>query len=1033
MNRKLSETLSFLRKNRKDVVLTIAIAIVLNILILGIFFFLPKPNDSIYPSKKNFLFESNNPQFKVGFGNKQSSKQYIRFESKASSKNPFEESNQTFIQEIKERFPLKKKGFEMSLIGVKINDDENTLSQTVQNLGKQLESNDIYTDTEVREDGSKPTVVNRDIYPGVDIEYQILEGYGLKEDIVIKDIEEYTSSCGISQECKIPLNEFVFDLVLDEGVELKSSKTLHSKGEEPTYYFTNQNGSYLAHFLPTFAVDDTGTKTNSVDMKVEKVSERNYKVHVVLDPSWLFSPQRKFPVRIDPSVVHDTELEFDLGTLDRVKIEEGPNLKLSDSYTSGGYISEVIELEALSTIEKIQYVSSGESTGNGEIPYSTTGLIIEHNLNEEIANTGECGPDCNINLRNLSEGEEFTIEHRRWGTAALLCDGIDDYGYIQNSELFNSLDSFSFEMWFKPTQQMNENQTIAGSERFGFGTYEGEFGFWVNGSENMVKTEIPEIGKWSYWVGTYNGSNIALFKNGVQVGDIEYSEELLPTNTQFRVCSGTQDGSNYTYTKGVIDTVRIYDRALLEGEIISNYNMSDINLSYRTSIDGQNWSDWSHTEEDLELELKFPQITVEETEEGSVESSSFVQEIEPIDLSNIDNLSFEFLTNNFDQGVKLNYGPTLYSINQKDENTLGLWHEIKESLLVEEMTEQVLFDEDGNWSMDILLQTEEEILDGDILGFGESNTLTLSLSDRSINVDIKGSKSELISKLGSNKEYLITLTSDEVGIKVYVNGIYIKDISQGESEIGENILVVDPSIVNIKTLHISDIARTERDVRQLYEYIIGQRSYTFNVSFKANLSTVNTVDNLDDTTFVIDERTYGAEESIENLNIGDRIVISEEEYRAQGVVESLDTQTGEVTVKQWEEGSTVPTEGFSENCKVYRWQKEYITLKDVLPEDREGISYFSLDTPQGEDSYTYFKNFKVIEYTDFSLFESIEDIQYIQYKVVLSRKDLDISPFLREVEIIHSVPGPTMDQVMRHGKWFNSSGEEQSFWWVGEN
>jgi hypothetical protein len=912
----------------------------------------------------------------------------------------------------------------MSLTGVKINDEKNILSETLRNLGEQLESNDIYTETEVREDISKPTVINKDVYPGVDIQYQILEGYGLKEDIVIKDMEEYTSSCEISQECKIPLNEFVFDLVLDEGVELKSSKTLHSKGEEPTYYFINQNGSYLAHFLPTFAVDDTGTKTNSVDMKVEKVSERNYKVHVILDPSWLFSPQRKFPVRIDPSVVHDTELEFDLGTLDRVKIEEGPNLKLSDSYTSGEYISEVIELEALSTIEKIGYVSSGEATGNGEIPYSTTGLIIEHNLNKETANTGECGLGCDINLRNFSEGEEFTTEHRRWGTAALLCDGIDDYGYIQNSELFNSLDSFSFEMWFKPTQQMNENQTIAGSERFGFGTYEGEFGFWVNGNENMVKTEIPEIGKWSYWVGTYNGSSITLFKDGVKVGEMEYAEAFVPTNTQFRLCSGTQDGSNYTYTKGVIDTVRIYDRALLEGEIISNYNMSDINLSYRTSIDGQNWSDWSYTEEDLGLELIF-------------ESSSYIQEIEPIDLSNKDDLSFEFLTNSFDQGVKLSYGPTLYSINKEDESTLGLWHleeyESEEPLIVEEITEQVLFDEEGDWNIDILLQTEEENLDGDILRFGESNALTLSFSDGSINVDIEGSKSEIVSEVNTDKECLVTLSSDEGGVKLYINGIYIKDIPQGESEIGENILVVDPNIVNIKTLHISDVARTERDIRQLYEYVLGQRSYTFNVSFKANLSTVNGIDNLDDTTFVIDEREYGADESVENLNVGDSIVISEGEYMVQGVVESLDAQTGEVTIEQWEEGSTVPTEGFSENCKVYRWQKEYITLKDVLPEDREGISYFSLDTPQGENSNTYFKNFKSIEYTDFSLFEPVEDIQYIQYKIVLNRKDLDISPFLRQVEIIHSVPGPTMDQVMRHGKWFDSSGEEQSFWWVGEN
>jgi hypothetical protein len=470
--------------------------------------------------------------------------------------------------------------------------------------------------------------------------------------------------------------------------------------------------------------------------------------------------------------------------------------------------------------------------------------------------------------------------------------------------------------------------------------------------------------------------------------------------------------------------------------------MSDINLSYRTSVDGQQWSAWSRTEENLDLELIYPQITIEETEEGKVESSSYVQKIEPIDLSEINNLSFEFVTNSFEESVELGYGSTLYSINQEDENTLGLWnfdeHESEEPLIVEDITEQILFGEEGGWNIDILLQSKEGSLEGDILAFGEeSDTLSLSLSSGELEVDIRGFKSKIISDLKHSREYLITLSSSEEDIRLYINGIYIEDIRQGESEIGENVLTIYPNIMDIKTLHVSDIARTERDIRQLYEYIMGQRSYTFNVSFKANLSTVNSIDNLEDVTFVIDERAYGSEESIENLNVGESIVISEvvldKEYKVQGIVESLDTQTGEVTVEQWQEGSTLPTEGFSENSKVYRWQKEYITLKDVLPEDRDSISYFTLKSSQDEVSSTLFKDFKAIEYSDISLFEPIENIQYIQYQITMNRKSLDISPFLTEVEVIHSIPGPTMDQVMRHGKWFNSSGERQPFWWVGEN
>ena len=61
----------------------------------------------------------------------------------------------------------------------------------------------------------------------------------------------------------------------------------------------------------------------------------------------------------------------------------------------------------------------------------------------------------------------------------------------------------------------------------------------------------------------------------------------------------------------------------------------------------------------------------------------------------------------------------------------------------------------------------------------------------------------------------------------------------------------------------------------------------------------------------------------------------------------------------------------------------------------------------------------------------LDDAQYIQYQPIFTKWDdnplLDL--YLTEVSITYS-SGPTMEQIMRHGKWFNSSGEEQPFWWV---
>jgi hypothetical protein len=67
-----------------------------------------------------------------------------------------------------------------------------------------------------------------------------------------------------------------------------------------------------------------------------------------------------------------------------------------------------------------------------------------------------------------------------------------------------------------------------------------------------------------------------------------------------------------------------------------------------------------------------------------------------------------------------------------------------------------------------------------------------------------------------------------------------------------------------------------------------------------------------------------------------------------------------------------------------------------------------------------------------SLLYDATSTRYVQYQAIFTKWDnntgLDL--YLTEVEITYS-SGPTMDQLMRHGKWFNSSGVEQPFWWVG--
>lgn len=84
-----------------------------------------------------------------------------------------------------------------------------------------------------------------------------------------------------------------------------------------------------------------------------------------------------------------------------------------------------------------------------------------------------------------------------------------------------------------------------------------------------AKNSVP-LGKWTYVVGTYDGNRLRLYINGKQVnsfavnGKINAHAEALTIGGDIRSA----------YFKGMIDEVRIYDRALTAAEIQRNYQAS---------------------------------------------------------------------------------------------------------------------------------------------------------------------------------------------------------------------------------------------------------------------------------------------------------------------------------------------------------------------------------------------------------------------------------------------------------------------------
>jgi hypothetical protein len=229
---------------------------------------------------------------------------------------------------------------------------------------------------------------------------------------------------------------------------------------------------------------------------------------------------------------------------------------------------------------------------------------------------------------------------------------------------------------------------------------------------------------------------------------------------------------------------------------------------------------------------------------------------------------------------------------------------------------------------------------------------------------------------------------------------------------------------SIDEVRISDTARSASEIYESYN--IGKRMLQPKIKFKADLQSSNLITDSNDKTFDISETAYDTTEHIENLESGDKIIITESTYRAQGTVSTVNTSTGTVTVGSWDSGSTFPSGGYTTSAKVFKWQKEYLYTSQVDEEYLTSLDQITMIT-SGQAN---------IWYDDVRAGEELaylEQAQYVQYQPIFTRWDdsplLDL--YLTQVTIDYT-SGPTMEQIMRHGKWFNSSGEKQPFWWVGE-
>ena len=157
---------------------------------------------------------------------------------------------------------------------------------------------------------------------------------------------------------------------------------------------------------------------------------------------------------------------------------------------------------------------------------------------------------------------------------ALSLDGVDDYVEVPDSESLNITDEITIVAWVKPISWISgREQWIVHKYSPGWLLYawsDNDLRFIINNRTDIdhIVVPLPPLNQWSHIVATVeNGNIVTIYKNGEYVDSKTLSVSLDSNTLSTRpVQIGGKSTENKCFN-GLIDEVRIYNRALSENEI----------------------------------------------------------------------------------------------------------------------------------------------------------------------------------------------------------------------------------------------------------------------------------------------------------------------------------------------------------------------------------------------------------------------------------------------------------------------------------
>jgi hypothetical protein len=194
-------------------------------------------------------------------------------------------------------------------------------------------------------------------------------------------------------------------------------------------------------------------------------------------------------------------------------------------------------------------------SGNGNTGINTSSVTYSNTNGGVLSYTGDGGVRTSVS--NSTTTSSFTNQI----TVSIICSSNNASGYRS------------------PLMKSSNNSWIDG---FGFYQFNGNFTFFINTFNGTGSLTTPQTSfGLTHWVGTYDGNNVRLYRNGVLVAtSAAFTQNI--SNSSAPLYIGDGGGTGYNWN-GTILSTQINNRALSAAEVAQNYDALKVRYTSYTN------------------------------------------------------------------------------------------------------------------------------------------------------------------------------------------------------------------------------------------------------------------------------------------------------------------------------------------------------------------------------------------------------------------------------------------------------------------